>query len=114
MSTMNVTETRTLDVETSLQATTEPRRSSRIRMSPHWFLDKVLLLDNAEPVSYTEAMICPNSVKWLNAMKSKIDSMHENQVWNLVDLPEGVNPVEYEWICKKKTYVDGNVYICKA
>ena len=47
-------------------------------------------------------------------MKSEIDSMYENQVWHLVDPPEGVRPIECKWIDKKKTDADGNVYIHKA
>jgi hypothetical protein len=33
--------------------------------------DEVLLLDNDEPATYKEAMMDPDSVKWLNAMKSE-------------------------------------------
>jgi hypothetical protein len=39
-----------------------------------------LLLDNDEPMTYTEAMMGPNSEKWLGAMESEIQSMHDNQV----------------------------------
>ena len=31
--------------------------------------------------------------KWLDAMKSEIDSMHSNQVWTLVDPFEGIIPI---------------------
>ena len=47
-------------------------------------------------------------------MKSEIESMYENQVWNLVDPPEGIVPIECKWILKKKTNDDGNVSIYKA
>ena len=33
---------------------------------------KVMLLDNNEPMSYEEAMVGPDSNKWLGAMKSEI------------------------------------------
>jgi hypothetical protein len=46
-------------------------------------------------------------------MRSEIDSMGENQVWNLVDPPDGVRPIECKWIYKKKD-MDGNVNIYKA
>src|SRR3954468_14409465 len=52
--------------------------------------------------------------KWLEAMKSKIGSMYENQVWNLVDLPDGRKAVENKWIFKKKTDADGNVTVYKT
>jgi hypothetical protein len=51
-----------------------------------------ILLDNDEPMTYMEAMMGLNSEKWLGAMKSEIQSMHDNQVWNLVDPIDGVRP----------------------
>ena len=70
----------TLDEGASSELAAEPRRSDRIRTQPEWYTGEVLLLDSDEPVTYTEAMMGPDSVKWLNAMKSEIDSMYENQV----------------------------------
>jgi hypothetical protein len=47
-------------------------------------------------------MMGPNSVKWQEAMKFEIESMYENQVWNLIDPPEGMKPIKCKWIYKKK------------
>ena len=47
-------------------------------------------------------------------MKSKIDSMYSDQVWTLIDVPEGVTPIGYKWIFKKKIGVDGQVETYKA
>ena len=97
-----------------------PRRSVRARRAPEKFTlltteqRDVLLLDNDEPKTYTKAIIGPESEKWFGAMKSEIESMHDNQVWNLVDPIEGVRPVECKWIFKKKIDMDGNVHIHKA
>ena len=63
------------DLETSDQATTEPRRSTRVRSAPEWYGNHVLevmLLDHDEPTNYEEAMMSPDSTKWLEAMKSEI------------------------------------------
>jgi hypothetical protein len=49
----------------------------------------VLLLDNDEPMNYIEATMGPDSEKWLGVMESEIESMHDNQVWNLVDPIDG-------------------------
>jgi hypothetical protein len=46
-----------------------------------------MLVDHDEPATYTEAMEGPESEEWLEAMKSKIRSMYENQVWTEVDIP---------------------------
>ena len=79
------------DHETSDQVTTESRRSTRVRSTPEWYANPVLevmLLDHYEPTNYEEAMMSPDSVKWLEAMKSEMGSMYENKVWTLVDLPD--------------------------
>ena len=47
-----------------------------------------MLLDHDEPTNYEEAMMSPDSTKWLEAMKSETRSMYENKVWTLVDLPD--------------------------
>ena len=48
---------------------------------------EVMLLENNEPTSYGEAMVGPDSDKWLEAMKSEIESMYQNKAWTLVSLP---------------------------
>ena len=73
------------------QVTTEPCRSTRVRSAPEWYSNPVLevmLLDHDKPTNYEEAMMSPNSAKWLKAMKSEIGSMQENKVWTLIDLPD--------------------------
>jgi hypothetical protein len=59
-------------------------------------------------------MAGPSSNEWLKAMKSEMESMYENKVWNLVEPPEGVQPIVCKWIFKRKTDTDGNVIIHKA
>jgi hypothetical protein len=75
---------------------------------------EVLLLDNDEPTTYVEAMMDLDSEKWQVTMRSKIDSMGENQVSSLVDPPDVVRPIECKWIYKKKKDMDENVHIYKA
>ncbi|KAG8478249.1 hypothetical protein CXB51_028152 [Gossypium anomalum] len=67
-----------------------------------------------EPRTYQEVVASPDSEKWLEAMRSKMDSMYENQVWTLVDPPEGVKPIGCKWVFKKKTDNDGNVQTYKG
>ena len=73
-----------------------------------------MLLDHDEPTNFEEAMMSPDFDKWLEAMKSKIGSMYENKVWNLMDLPDDRRPIEYKWIFKNKNDADGNVTDYKA
>ena len=73
-----------------------------------------MLLDHDEPTNYEEAMMSPDSDKWLEAMKSELGSMYENKVWNLVDLPAERQAIENNWIFKRKTDTDSRVTIYKA
>ena len=71
------------DQGTSDQVATELRRSTRTRSTPEWYGNPVLeimLLDHDEPTNYEEAMMSPDSAKWLEAMKSEMRSMYENKV----------------------------------
>ena len=105
------------DHESSDQVTTEPRRSTRVRSTPEWYGNPVLevmLLDHEEPTNYEEAMMSPDSAKWLEAMKSEMGSMYENKVWTLVDLSDDRQAIENKWIFKRKTDVDSSVTIYKA
>ena len=74
----------------------------------------VLLVDQNEPTTYQEAMLDPDSEKWLEAMKSEIQSMYDNQVWTLIDPPEGTKTIGCKWVFKKKTDMDGKVHTYKA
>ena len=40
---------------------------------------EVMLLDNNEPMSYGEAMVRPDSDKWLEAIKSERGSIYEKK-----------------------------------
>ena len=70
-----------------------------------------MLLDHNEPMNYEEAMVSPDSAKWLEAMKSEMRSMYENKVWTLVDLPDDRQAIENKWIVKRKTNTDSSVTI---
>jgi hypothetical protein len=65
-------------------------------------------------MTYTEAMMGLGSKKWSGAMESKIGSMHDNQVWKLVDPIDGVRHISCKWVFKKKMDKDGNVHIYNA
>ncbi|KAK8610746.1 hypothetical protein V6N13_081902 [Hibiscus sabdariffa] len=100
---------------------TQPlRRSTRERHEPerYGFLvtthGDIILVDQDEPKTYQEAVSSPDSEKWLEAMRSEMDSMSENQVWTLVEPPEGIKPIGCKWVFKKKTDMDVNVQTYKG
>ncbi|GJT01697.1 retrotransposon protein, putative, ty1-copia subclass [Tanacetum coccineum] len=72
------------------------------------------LRDLGEPTNYKAALLDPKSDKWLNAMNAEMQSMKENEVWDLVDLPPNGKIIGSKWLFKKKTDMDGAVHTFKA
>ncbi|GJS39894.1 retrotransposon protein, putative, ty1-copia subclass [Tanacetum coccineum] len=60
------------------------------------------------------ALLDPESDKWLNAMNMEMQSMKDNEVWELVDLPPNGKIVGYKWLFKKKTDMDRAVHTYKV
>ena len=73
-----------------------------------------MLLDHDEPTNYEEAMMSPDSMKWLVAIKSEMRSIYENKVWTLIDLLNDQQAMLNKWIFKRKTDIDSSVTIYKA
>ena len=100
----------------------EPRRSGRVSIPPDRYIgmveehdiDDILLLTSSEPATYKGAMTSSDSKLWLEAMQSEMDSMYENNVWDLVDLPAKVRPLQCKWLYKIKHSVEGQQDIYKA
>ena len=76
-----------LDQQVNVESTEVPqgpRRSSRTCHNPkrYGFLitdnNDVMVMDQSEPTTYEEAMDSPDSEKWLEAMKSEMQSMYVN------------------------------------
>ncbi|GJV25895.1 retrotransposon protein, putative, ty1-copia subclass [Tanacetum coccineum] len=70
--------------------------------------------DFNEPANYKAALLDPEYDKWLVAINVELQSMKDNQVWDLVDLPPNGKTVGSKWLFKKKTDMDGNVHTYKA
>ncbi|KAL4377319.1 hypothetical protein GQ457_02G027920 [Hibiscus cannabinus] len=116
-----VEETPQIVEENSTDLETQPlRRSTRERHEPERYgflvttLGDVILVDQDEPKTYQEEVASSDSKKWLEAMRSEMDSMSENQVWTLVEPPEGIKPIGCKWVFKNKTDMDGNVQTYKG
>ncbi|KAD3337387.1 hypothetical protein E3N88_32907 [Mikania micrantha] len=97
------------------------RRSSRPKV-PTNFDDYVTYLTEAEmdaekftdPTSYHEAITSDQSSEWKMAMTDELDSMKKNDVWDLVELPNGVKHVGCKWVFKTKLDPNGNIERFKA
>ena len=98
------------------------RRSGRVpRQSDRYYdflvrNDDPIELDenNEDSITYMDVMQRPDSEKWLETMKSKMESMKVNDVWTLVDPLEGVKPIGCKWVFKRKRGADGKVETYKA
>ncbi|GJY24301.1 retrovirus-related pol polyprotein from transposon TNT 1-94 [Tanacetum coccineum] len=95
------------------------RRSERTHRAPNRLclnveVEEHSLGDLNEPTSYKAAMLDSESNKWIDAMNAEIQSMMDNMVWVLVDLPPGCKTVRSKWLFKKKTDMDGIVHVYKA
>ncbi len=83
-------------IETVVKDTIEPRRSGRIHHEiDRWYGliiedDEIRILEDDEPTTYQEVLASVDKDKWLDAMNQEMESMYQNQVWNLVDPPEGI------------------------
>ncbi|KAJ9544984.1 hypothetical protein OSB04_024691 [Centaurea solstitialis] len=110
------------DVETQLETveevqTQDLRRSTRVRQEPDTYLGFLVSQDGGdlnEPTFYREAVSGSESEQWLEAMKAEMQSMYDNLVWELTDLPQHCRVVGHKWVFKKKTDMDGNVHTFKA
>jgi hypothetical protein len=83
------------------------RRSTRTVHAPERYLGlhEVLVFDTEDPLTYAEAMDRPDSDKWLEAMRSEIQSMYNNTVWNLIVLLDGVKPIASGVLKEKQTWM---------
>ncbi|GKA51813.1 retrotransposon protein, putative, ty1-copia subclass, partial [Tanacetum coccineum] len=70
--------------------------------------------DLGEPANYKAALLDPEFDKWLNAMNVEIQSMKDNEVWDLVELPPNGKTVGSKSLFKKKTNMDEVVHTYKA
>lgn len=68
----------------------------------------------SDPISYKQAMDAIDSDSWQLAMNEEIKSLHENQTWELVDLPSDQKPIPVKWVYKKKLKSDGSLERYKA
>ncbi|GJW55942.1 retrotransposon protein, putative, ty1-copia subclass [Tanacetum coccineum] len=73
-------------------------RSKRTRRAPNCLslnieVEEHSLGDLNEPTSYKATMLDSESNKWIDAMNAELQSMMDNMVWVLVDLPPGCKTV---------------------
>nr|GEW37891.1 hypothetical protein [Tanacetum cinerariifolium] len=70
--------------------------------------------DLNEPPNYKTTLSDPKFDKWIEAINTEIQSIKDNQVRILVDLPPNGRTVRSKWLFMKKTNMDENVHTFKA
>jgi hypothetical protein len=73
----------------------------------------VYLIDDF-PKTITEAFSSPDTDDWKEAVRSEMDSILFNGIWELVERPYGCKPVGCKWVFKKKLKTDGTINKYKA
>ena len=79
--------------------------------------DEVLLAqatDILEPQSYKQALKSPDSPEWQKAMDDELQSLRENEVYEIVPRPRGQKIVDSRWVFKVKSNAEGNLERYKA
>ena len=72
------------------------------------------MFDSAEPDSFEEAVNSDHSSEWQKAMQSEMQSLKDNQTWELEDLPPGKKAIPCKWVYKVKYNPDGSIERYKA
>ncbi|GKA81072.1 retrovirus-related pol polyprotein from transposon TNT 1-94 [Tanacetum coccineum] len=91
--------------------TPQVRRSTResrapVRYSPS--ANYLLLTENGEPESYSEALSGKESVQWKKAIIEETVSLEKNQTWSLVRISAGKKASQRLWMFRVKEEQDGN------
>ena len=95
------------------------RRSTRERKSAI-LCDYIVYLQETDigaendPETFSQALSCKESDLWYNAMKDELDSMKSNEVWDLVELPQGAKAIGCKWVYKTKRDSLSNIERYKA
>ena len=64
-----------------------------------------LITSSGDPTTFQEAMHDQEKSRWIAVMMEKIQSLHKNQTWDLVELLEGKRAIGCKWVYKKKEAV---------
>ena len=68
----------------------------------------------SDPYTYEEAKRDIDAHHWVKVMKSELDSMYSDQVWDLVKAPNGIKPAGCKWVYKRKRGIDRKVETFKV
>ena len=70
-----------------------------------------LMTVNWDSYTYEEAMESQDRERWVQAMFEEIRSLYKNEMWRLVQLPQGKKPIGCKWVyqCKERPSEQGGI-----
>jgi hypothetical protein len=74
----------------------------------------VLTSIDEEPNLVREEVDLVGGKLWKDAMVEEMESLHKSETRDLVELPNGINPIGSKWVFKNKMNVAGEVKKIKA
>jgi hypothetical protein len=93
-------------------------RSGRAVRLPQRYQANQAICESGEeivtPTSYEQATAGPQKKQWEAAINDELQSLAVNDVWELVDIPKGVNIVSNKWVFKVKRLPNGQIDKYKA
>ncbi|KAB2595479.1 DNA polymerase zeta catalytic subunit-like [Pyrus ussuriensis x Pyrus communis] len=92
----------------------EPRKSKRAKIAKDFGPDFLTFVTEDEPQTYKAALESSEAPYWKEAIQSEIESIMQNNTWELVNLPPGNKPIGHKWIFKRKLRPDGTINKYKA
>ena len=93
---------------------TRSQRTRRPAISNDYYVYQYDIGEEVNPITYSEALNSDKVNEWLIPMGDEMQSMLDNDVWELVDLPKGYKPIGCKWVFKTKRDHKGNVERYKA
>eukprot|EP00253_Pinus_taeda_P016903 PITA_16903 len=70
--------------------------------------------EDEEPQTLGDAIDLEDGKLWKETMVDEMASLHKNEAWDMVELPDGRKPIGSKWVFKKKTNAEGKVEKYKA
>ena len=97
----------------------EPRRGTRARNVPQFFVDvrthlAVTEYNYVEPKTVDEAMQSDEWDQWFRAMNDEVKALQDNETWDLVRPPTDRDVIPVKWVYKVKLGPSGQVDKYKA
>lgn len=96
--------------EQSDNGITNRQQSKRVRKRPAFYECHNALVTDSEPKTFEEAMSRPDSCKWKEAIQKELQTLKENNTWNICELPDNTKVISSKWVFKIKNNNNNRQY----